>query len=103
MRFRARMIGKGALALIAIALLGLLVKVLWNAVVPSLFDSAHLIDFPHALGLLVLSRLLFGGFRGRGGFGHRRWDRFAAMSAEERARFKGFGRCGSPVEAQGPQ
>jgi hypothetical protein len=76
-----------------------LVMALWNAVVPGILSGAHAIDYPHAAGLLVLSRLLFGGFRGRGGW-RRRHDsrRFEAMSEEERERFRGAMRargCGS--------
>jgi hypothetical protein len=86
MRSRARFVGRVALMVVAIAVLGAVVMVLWNAVAPALFTGARSIDYPHALGLLVLSRLLFGGFPGRGGRhgGHygRRW---AAMTPEERS------------------
>jgi hypothetical protein len=89
MRYRARFLGKGLLALLAVALLGGIVMVLWNAVVPGVFIGTRTIDYLHALGLLVLSRLLFGGFRGRGGWRHgRHWRRWEAMTAEERAQFQ---------------
>lgn len=58
--------------LLVIPLMGAVVMGLWNWVVVDLFTGARAIDFPHAVGLLVLSRILFGGFRGRGGWHHRR-------------------------------
>jgi hypothetical protein len=75
------------------ALLGGVVMLLWNAVVPAVFAAANPIDYPHALGLLILSRILFGGFRGRGGWHRRdRWERWQAMTPEERERVRQ--RCG---------
>ncbi len=89
MRYRARFLGKGLLALLAVAVLGGIVMMLWNAVVPGLFIGTRTIDYRHALGLLVLSRILFGGFRGRGGWHRgRHWRRWEAMTAEERAQFQ---------------
>jgi hypothetical protein len=85
MRFRARYPAKMLLILAAIAVLGLAVMMLWNVVAPSLFAGSRVIDYPHALGLLVLCRILFGGFRGRRGWhGRRHWDKWAAMTPEER-------------------
>jgi hypothetical protein len=89
MRFRIRIFGRVLLMLAVLAAASGLVMALWNAVVPGLFDGARTIDYPHAAGLLVLSRVLFGGFRGRGGWGRRHdWRRFEAMSGEERERFR---------------
>jgi len=98
MASKARYLGRGVLVLAAVAVLGGLVMVLWNAIVPDLFAGARSIDYLHALGLLVLSRILFGGFRGHGGwYGHRHWrhgGRWSAMTPEEREQF-GRGRpCG---------
>jgi hypothetical protein len=88
MRFKGRCFFKVPLALVAIVVLGWVVMSLWNWVMPALFAGARTIDFLHALGLLVLSRILFGGFRGRGGWqgrgGWRKWER---MSPEEREHF----------------
>jgi hypothetical protein len=85
MRFKVIRIVKLPLILAAIAVLGLAVMVLWNHVVPGLFPGSRALDYPHALGLLVLCRILFGGFRGRGGWrGRRHWDKWAAMTPEER-------------------
>jgi hypothetical protein len=101
MRFKMRIVGKAALGLVAVAVLGWLVMSLWNAIIPTLFAGARPTDFLHALGLLVLSRILFGGFRGRGG-GFRRhgWYRSEAMTAEERAQFKRTGACGGKREVE---
>ncbi|WP_229255929.1 hypothetical protein [Duganella fentianensis] len=80
--------------LIAVAAMSALVMLLWNAVMPAIFTGAQCIDFWHAMGLLVLCRILFGGFRGRRGHGHghhgfgrERWARWQAMTPEERALF----------------
>jgi len=88
MRFKARLVGRGVLILAAIAVLGLVVMLLWNAIVPSVFSGIRALDYPHALGLLVLSRILLGGFRGRGGLPGRRWQRLENLTPEERARFR---------------
>lgn len=85
MKMRFRFLGKGILALLAVGVLGWIVMGLWNTVVTGLFDGIHPLGYWHALGLLLLSRLLFGGFRGRGGRGRRRWE---GMSVEERERFQ---------------
>jgi hypothetical protein len=86
---KTRCAGKAVLVLVAIGALGLGVMLLWNWIVPTLFVGARPIDFLHALGLLVLSRILFGGFRGHGGGWHRRrhWRKWEAMTPEERERF----------------
>lgn len=78
-------------------LAGVAVMLLWNWLMPALF-ALPVISFWQALGLLVLSRILLGGFGGgRGGRygGHRRhkWkammeERMAGMTEEEKARFR---------------
>lgn len=87
-------------AIIAIvALLGEVVMHLWNWLLPTLFGW-HPIGFWQALGLLVLCRILFGGFGGHGrgpGRWQRRWaERWEQMTPEERERFRQgrHGRCG---------
>ncbi|MFN4255886.1 MAG: hypothetical protein ACK4Q5_12855 [Saprospiraceae bacterium] len=75
----------------AALLLGGAVMFLWNAILPEVIGARPL-SYPHALGLLVLCRILFGGFRGgRPGGNHAAFDprgRWMSMSAEERAKFK---------------
>lgn len=72
----------------ALLLLGGIVMALWNALVPGLFHLAP-INFWQALGLLVLSRVLFGGFHGGHGR-HRAFRRgeWMGMSEEERNRLR---------------
>jgi hypothetical protein len=75
---------------IAVTLLGEVVMRLWNWLMPSLFHLPA-ITFVQALGLLVLSKLLFGGFhRHSGGHGWKRGmsQRWEQMSQEERERFR---------------
>ena len=50
----------------AVALFGLIVQHLWNWLIPAIVGW-HAIDFWQAIGILLLSKILFGGFRGRGG------------------------------------
>jgi hypothetical protein len=89
MKFRAMRLIKVVLVFAAAAVLGGAVMVLWNLIMPGLFAGSRPIDYWHALGLLVLSRILFGGFRGQGGWhGHRQWHRWQAMTAEEREEFR---------------
>ena len=84
-----RYLGFGLLAVAAIAGLGVVVMLLWNAVVPGVITVAHPIDYAQALGLLLLSRILFGGFRGRPGFRRAgRWTQWQAMTPEERTRMR---------------
>lgn len=41
-------------------------KSLWNWIVPAVFQGPQ-ITFLHALGLILLAKMLFGGFHGKGG------------------------------------
>jgi hypothetical protein len=79
-------------------LFGELVKYLWNWLVPALFAGAHLITFWQAIGLLLLSRILFGSWHGGNGGGRRRhWRRkWESMTPEEREKFRQSmsSRCG---------
>jgi hypothetical protein len=73
----AKKIGTGIAFFIAFVLFifvgGIIVQLLWNWLLP---DILHLrrITFWEALGLLTLSRILFGGF-GRGSSPHADWPR----------------------------
>ena len=54
------------LAPLFIFLAGYLLMSLWNWLVPELFHGPF-INFWQALGIFVLSKILFGGFKGKGG------------------------------------
>jgi hypothetical protein len=76
---------------------------LWNWLIPGIIGWKP-IDFWQALGLLVLSRILFGGLRGRFGYGMhwraRMAERWQRMTPEEREKFRAGmrGRCGHRTE-----
>ena len=77
-------------AFVIAIVLGFVVKSLWNALMPGIFGW-HMISFWQALGLLLLSKLLFGGFHHRGG-GGRHWknrmrERWEGMSPENATGF----------------
>ena len=88
------------LAAIAILVFGGVVMLLWNNVLAQV-THVSTITFLQALGILVLAKILFGGFRG--GWGSRRyywkqrmkekWDqrmreKWDNMTSEEREKFK---------------
>ncbi len=104
MRGRVSWMMKGAgfagMAIAFVFVFGWVVMSLWNWLVPALFHGPA-IGYWQALGLLVLSRILFGSLRGRGGWhGHwrsRMWrERWASMTPEERERLRAQfrARCG---------
>jgi hypothetical protein len=103
-RFRVgKIIGFVMLGIIGIFIFGSIVMLLWNALIPGIFNLRQ-IDFWQALGLLVLAKILFGGFRGGPkGYGSR-WKRdalregWANMTPEQQEKFKQeWGRrCGKP-------
>ncbi|MGU3412565.1 hypothetical protein ACLBW0_02375 [Enterobacteriaceae bacterium C34A] len=94
---------------IIVAVLGLLVMSLWNALLPALIGVKS-IGFWQALGLLVLCRILFGGLGFRpgmfGGMRRRMHERWMQMTPEQREAFmqhrrEGFGRHGHHRERHG--
>lgn len=77
---------------LAVGIAGIIVQQLWNHLIPELFHGPE-ITYWQGLGLMVLSRLLFGfgGFRRghhhhHGGFGGR--GRWMHMSPEEREKLR---------------
>ncbi len=94
-----------ALVTLFIAIFGYAVMALWNWLMPPLF-GLHLITYWQAVGILVLSKILFGGFRGgRPGWSWRRRmkDRWEQMTPEEREKFRQgmegrWGPCGPAAE-----
>lgn len=76
--------------IVAILVFGMAVMWLWNAIIPDL-TGWSMLTFPQALGLLVLCRILFGGFHGKGGYG-------GDASAKDRAAWKE--RCKTMTDEQ---
>jgi len=93
--------GVKILAIVAVAAtaFSFVVMGLWNRLMPAIF-GLHAITFWQALGLLILSKILFGGFHGRPAFAspwrQRMMDRWAQMTPEEQEKFRAGmrGGCG---------
>ena len=100
------------MVIVGLALFGWVVMHLWNWLMPAVFGLKP-ITFLQAIGLLLLSKLLLGGFHKHGPGGRREWkrhmeERWEKMSPEEREKFRegmkgrrgcGFGRrCETPSE-----
>lgn len=90
------------IAAAAITAFGFIVMGLWNNILPAVI-GVKTITFWQALGILALSKILFGFGKGGGGWGHKRreWkekmkDKWDAMTPEEREKFKAEwkNRCG---------
>jgi hypothetical protein len=87
------------IVIIAVLAFGGIVMGLWNSILVSVL-GVKAITFVQALGILILSKILFGGFKGRGGgWNHRRgmWEeKMRNMTPEEREKFKAEwkNRCG---------
>ena len=106
-------IKKGLMILVfgiaAILVFGLVVMSLWNAILPVVL-GVKVITFWQALGILLLSKILFGGFGGgrhRGNWRNKgKWmemkDKFTGMTPEEKEKFKAEwkNKCGHRWEAQ---
>ena len=83
------------LVIVAATVLSFVVMHLWNWLMPSIF-GLRAITFAQAFGLLLLSKILLGGFHkrgGRGGWRGREWkrkmkQRWEKMTPEERERFR---------------
>jgi uncharacterized membrane protein YGL010W len=83
--------------------LGFVVMALWNWLLPNLFVGVHEISYVQALGVLVLSKILFGGFRGHGGMHKRKHHHHLKnMTPEEREKFQAGmkGCCGSSKQEE---
>ena len=97
-----------AIGALLLLLVGGMVMVLWNWLVPSLFNGPE-IGFLESLGLLLLSKILFSPWKGRGCHHEHggKWqksyyEKLAGMSPEDRERFKARmrekWRCGPQAE-----
>ena len=85
------------LGLLFVSLLGWGTMMLWNWLVPDLFHGP-VIGFWQALGLLMLSKVLFSGFGGKrhcdhghhpaGNWKNRLYSRYSSMTPEDREVFK---------------
>jgi len=92
---RRRWVFIAPLAILAMALFvaigGEAVRLLWNWLLPTLFGWRE-IGFWQALGILVLCRILVGGFglhgHARSGIRRRMEERCGHMTPEERERFR---------------
>jgi chromate transport protein ChrA len=110
---KARWVKRGVkiavIGVVAVAVFGFLVMSLWNWLAPAVL-GLRTITFWQALGILILSKILFGGFRGRPGYGghwrRRMSDRWQQMTPEEREKFRqgmfsGCGRSNGAAEESG--
>jgi len=86
-----KVVGFICLAVVGVLVFSGIVMSLWNALLPELFHFP-VISFWQALGLLILSKLLFGGFRGGGprggGWKDKMKQRWMNMTPEEKEKFK---------------
>ncbi len=80
---------------------GIVVMALWNAILPAVLGVTT-ITFLQALGILLLSKILFGGFHGGFGGRGRQWkqrmqQKMGNMTPEEKEKFKAEwrNRCGT--------
>ncbi|MEO8712859.1 MAG: hypothetical protein ABI405_12080 [Parafilimonas sp.] len=105
-------IGIPLIIIAGILLISFIVMQLWNAILPSVLN-VHPITYWQAVGILILSKILFGSF-GRRNFSSREkgWPRgmhwrqkWMNMSDEERAKFReGWkNRCRRPDENKAGQ
>ena len=99
--------------ILAVTIFTFAVMFLWNWLIPDLFKGPF-ITYPQALGLLVLSKILFHGFGCRGGHWKRhQWkermhEKMNSMSPEEREKFREqwqkrcgrFGKWEEPAKSQ---
>ncbi len=91
-RFRlAKVLKIIVLVVLALTVFGFVTEHLWNWLMPAIFGLKK-ISFLQGLGLVVLSKILLGGFHKHGG-GPRGWkremgERWARMTPEEREKFR---------------
>src|SRR5258707_734404 len=97
-----KVIGIICMVIVGIMVFSGIVMLLWNNLLPALFHFP-VISFWQALGLLLLSKILFGGFRGggpRGQWKDKMKQKWMNMTPEEKEKFKeDWGRrCRRPFE-----
>lgn len=80
----------GVMIIAGITAVTWIVMQLWNCLLPDLFTGVSRIGYWQALGVLLLSRILFGGLRGgHGGHWRGRSAHWENMTPEEREQLKG--------------
>ncbi len=96
------------LFIIALIAFGFVTMSLWNAILPAVL-GVKAISFMQALGILLLSKILFGGFGGRRWRGGNAWkqkikQRFENMTPEDKEKFKAEwkSRCGGSWKKNAP-
>ena len=90
-RYRAKVPAMIFFGLLFLVVFTFIVMTLWNAILPDIVNAKP-INFWQSMGLLVLAKILFGGF---GGWRHKRqyWrermhEKWQAMTPGEREKFK---------------
>lgn len=84
-----------------VALFGWLVMYLWNVALVPAVNGVNTIGFWQALGIMLLSKILFSSFSGKKSKGGHAWKKkWDTMSDEERTRFRQewWKRCGRMSE-----
>lgn len=89
-KYRRKFLIFPLVALAFVLAAGFAVMSLWNAILPAVIPAVGVLTYKQAVGLLILCRLLFGGFKGRGGYrGGPPWrQKMMGMSEAEREKFK---------------
>ncbi|MEP6713281.1 MAG: hypothetical protein ABJA37_12725 [Ferruginibacter sp.] len=97
----------GLLFIGAIFIFSALVMGLWNAILPAVL-GIKAITYMQAMGILILSKILFGGFGGRRGGRGRQWknnieEKMRNMTPEEKEKFTAEWkrRCGARWKMRG--
>jgi hypothetical protein len=95
------------MVIIGVFVVGSIVMLLWNALMPVIFHLP-LISFWQALGLLILTKILFSGFRGGGPKAQWKKDKlkdaWKNMTPEQKEKLKSeWGRrCRMPFQSKEP-
>jgi hypothetical protein len=80
------------IAIVAVLFFSTVVMLLWNNILAEVLNIST-ITFGQALGILILSKILFGGWRGGWGGGRHHWknrmqQKWSSMTPAEREKFK---------------